>query len=162
MIGGDRFMVFSKTSPLSYMCPRALELFADTNVRDSHSHSNDEQVNLQADRNENGEDEYGLLVAMIEGAIQDARAIQPTVKPLAPGAIVSRSVKYNRKRDLNEWRTNRDEARTWLLDEQDQEGCRLFSFEWCCIALGWDSIKTRERLRELLAEVPVSLPVEAA
>jgi hypothetical protein len=143
------------------MCPRALELFANTNVRDRHSHSNAEHVNLQADRNENGEDEYGLLVAMIEGAIQDARAIQPTVKPLAS---VSKSVKHNRKRDLNEWRTNRDEARTWLLEEQDPQGCRVFSFDWCCIALGWDSIKTRERLRELLteAEVPISFPIDAA
>jgi hypothetical protein len=155
-------MVFSKTSPRFYMCPRALELFADTNVRDSHSHSNDEQVNLQSSRDENGEDIYGLLVQMIDDAIEDVRASQPTVKPLVEGDVVSRSVKYNRKRDLNEWHTNRDEARTWLLDEQDQEGRRVFSFEWCCIALGWDSLKIRERLRELLAEVPTPRTVEAA
>ena len=154
-------MVFSKTSPLLPMCPRALELFADTNVRDRHSHSNAEHVNLQADRNENGEDEYGLLVAMIHGAILDAQAPQPALEMSTDGVLAPRQTKHSRKKKQQEWRTNRDEARTWLLDEHDPEGHRAFSFDWCCLALGWDSLKIRERLRELLNDA-TPRTVEAA
>ena len=60
------------------------------------------------------------------------------------------------------WETNRDMARAWLLDENDQEGHRIFSFEWCCLALGWDSMKVRGKLKEQLAEVPSALTVKAA
>jgi hypothetical protein len=144
------------------MCPRVLELFADTNVRDSHSHSDDEQVNLQSSRDENGEDIYGLLMRMIYGAILDAQARQPALKMSAHGVLVPRQTKHSRKKRQQDWRTNRDEARTWLLDEHDPEGHRAFSFEWCCIALGWDSANYRGRLRELLTDATPALPVEAA
>ena len=105
--------------------------------------------------------DYWAIVCAIEDAVNDAKATEPTNAP-GPGMTLSRFAKYRLDKKRNEWRTNRDEARTWLLDEQDHEGRRVFSFDWCCIALGWDSLKIRERLSVMLAEAPSTLTVEAA
>jgi hypothetical protein len=153
-------MNLGRTSLLENPCPSNMYLFSVTNVRDRHSHDNADHVNFQPERNEHGEDVYGLLVATIDGALIDAQRTPPTVRKLGATQSFNRFQKMARAR----WETNRDMARTWLLDEQDQEGRRAFSFEWCCLALGWDSIKTRKRLHELLEEVPSSSArtVEAA